>query len=94
MRCKPLYSIICLLLVAFLFSCSKNAVEFDEQLSNTRALLSIDLTQNAGEEQVAIKTVRFVYSAMRRVAFRIWMSMSFTKKPLHSRLRILKPLSK
>jgi len=60
MRCKPLYSIICLLLVAFLFSCSKNAVEFDEQLSNTRALLSIDLTQNAGEEQVAIKTVRFV----------------------------------
>ena len=30
MRCKPLYSIICLLLVAFLFSCSKNAVEFDE----------------------------------------------------------------
>ena len=54
MRCKPLYSIICLLLVAFLFSCSKNAVEFDEQLSNTRALLSIDLTQNAGEEQVAI----------------------------------------
>ena len=42
MRCKPLYSIICLLLVAFLFSCSKNAVEFDEQLSNTRALLSID----------------------------------------------------
>lgn len=60
MRCKPLYNIICLLLVAFLFSCSKNAVEFDEQLSNTRALLSIDLTQNAGEEQVAIKTVRFV----------------------------------
>ena len=60
MRCKPLYSSICLLLVAFLFSCSKNTVEFDEQLSNTRALLSIDLTQNAGEEQVAIKTVRFV----------------------------------